>query len=70
MCVKNTVAVEQEQGYFVVAEHSDPLFAPADFLIMTPTPSIDIPAQEDLLQKHKRTSGKASTTRSIDKDLY
>ena len=37
----------------VVAEQSDPLFAPADFLITTPTPSIEIPAQENLLQKHK-----------------
>ena len=37
----------------VVAEQSDPLFAPADLLIMTPTPLIEIPAQENLLQKHK-----------------
>ena len=37
----------------VVAEQFDPLFAPADLLIMTPTPSIEIPAQENLLQKHK-----------------
>ena len=36
-----------------MAEQSDPLFAPADLLIMTPTPSIVIPAQENLLQKHK-----------------
>ena len=35
-----------------LAEQSDPLFAPADLLIMTPTPSIEIPAQENLLQKH------------------
>ena len=34
-------------------EQSDPFFAPADFLIMTPTPSIEILAQESLLQKHK-----------------
>ena len=40
-------------GRLVVAEQSDPLFAPADLLIMTPTPSIEIPAQENLLQKHK-----------------
>ena len=40
-------------GRPVVAEQSDPLFAPADLLIMTPTPSIEIPAQENLLQKHK-----------------
>ena len=36
-----------------MAEQSDPLFAPADLLIMTPTPSIEILAQENLLQKHK-----------------
>ena len=40
-------------GRQVVAERSDPLFAPADLLIMTPTPSIEIPAQENLLQKQK-----------------
>ena len=37
----------------VWAEQSDPLFAPADLLITTPTLSIVIPAQENLLQKHK-----------------
>ena len=37
----------------VLAEQSDPLFAPADLLITTPTPSIEIRAQENLLQKHK-----------------
>ena len=36
-----------------MAEQSDPLFAPADLLIMTPTPLIEILAQENLLQKHK-----------------
>ena len=40
-------------GRPVVEEQSDPLFAQADLLIMTPTPSIEIPAQEILLQKHK-----------------
>ena len=40
-------------GRPVVAEQSDPLFAPADLLIMTPTPSIEILAQQDLLQKYK-----------------
>ena len=47
-----------------MAEQCDPLFAPADLLIMTPTLSIEIP------QENQRTSGKASTTRSIDKDLF
>ena len=37
----------------VLAEQSDPHFAPADLLVTTPTPSIEIPAQENLLQKHK-----------------
>ena len=41
-------------GRLVVAEQSDPFFAPADLLIMTPTPSIEILAQENLLQKHER----------------
>ena len=36
-----------------MAEQSDPHFAPADLLVTTPTPSIEIPAQENLLQKHK-----------------
>ena len=40
-------------GRLVVAEQSDPFFAPADLLIMTPTSSVEIPAQENLLQKHK-----------------
>ena len=54
----------------VGAEQSDPLFAPADLLIMTPTPLIEISAQEKTIAEAQRTSGKASTTRSIDKDLY
>ena len=37
----------------LVAEQSDPLFAPVDLFMMTPTPSIEILAQENLLQKHK-----------------
>ena len=35
------------------AEQSDPLFEPAKLLMTTPTPSIEIPAQEKLLQKYK-----------------
>ena len=57
-------------GRPVLAGQSDPLFEPAKLLIMTPTPSTEVPAQEKLLQKYKRTSGKALTTRSSDKDLY
>ena len=37
----------------MLAEQSDPLFAPPDLLIATLTPSIEILAQENLLQKHK-----------------
>ena len=40
-------------GRLVLAEQSDPLFVPADLLITTPTPSIEISAQENLLQKRK-----------------
>ena len=40
-------------GRPVSAGQSDPLFEPAESLITTPTPSIEIPAQENLLQKHK-----------------
>ena len=36
-----------------MAEQSDPHFAPADFLETAPTPSMETPAQENLLQKHK-----------------
>ena len=35
-------------GRLVVAEQSDALLAPADLLIMTPTSSVEIPAQENL----------------------
>ena len=37
----------------VLAEQSDPLFAPANFLIMTPRPSIEILTQENVMQKYK-----------------
>ena len=42
-----------QAGRPAVAEQSDPHFAPADLLVTTPTPSIEIPAQENLLQKHQ-----------------
>ena len=54
----------------VLAGQSDLLFEAAKLLITTHTPSIEILAEENLLQKVQGTSGKASTTRSIDKDLY
>ena len=37
----------------VLAGQSDPVFEPAKLLIMTPRPSIEIPTQENLLQKYK-----------------
>ena len=37
----------------VLAGQSAPLFEPAKLSIMTPKPSIEIPAQENLLQKYK-----------------
>ena len=37
----------------VLAEQSDPLFAPANLMMMTPRPSIEILAQENLIQKYK-----------------
>ena len=48
MCVRNTVSVKQVRG-----DQSDPLFEPARLLMTPPTPSIEIPAQEYLLQKYK-----------------
>ena len=42
-----------QTGRPVVAGQYDPLFAPADLLIMTLTPSTEVPAQENLLQKYK-----------------
>ena len=36
-----------------MATQSDPLFAPANLLLMTSRPSIEIPAQEKMLQKYK-----------------
>ena len=44
-CVKSTISAKLAQG--------DPFFAPADLLIMTPTSSVEIPAQENLLQKYE-----------------
>ena len=40
-------------GKLVTVETSDPSFAPANILTMTSTSSIEIPAQEDLWQKHR-----------------
>ena len=37
----------------VLAGQSEPLFEPARLLMTTPTPSTEVPAQENLLQKYK-----------------
>ena len=46
-------ACQARTGRSVLAGQSDPLFEPAKLLIMTPRPSIEIPAQENLLQMYK-----------------
>ena len=54
----------------VVAEKSGPLFAPADLLIMTPTSSIEILAQENLLQKYKERVENLPQPAQLIKKLY
>ena len=54
-----------------MARRSDPLLEPASLLMKTPTPSTEDPAQErKSTAKVQRTSGKALTTESIDKNLH
>ena len=52
MCEENSTFQTRTERP-VLAGQSDPLFAPANLLIVTPRPSIEIPAQENLLQKYK-----------------
>ena len=52
-CVKSTVSAKLAQGDLLWQSNLTIFFAPADLLIMTPTSSVEIPAQENLLQKHK-----------------
>ena len=73
----SSVSMEQSQiclktrtGRLVEAAQSGPLFAPANLLIMTPRPSIEIPAREKSIAEAQRVSGKATTTRSFVKNLY
>ena len=42
----------------VLEGQSDKLFEPASLLMTTPTPSTEVPAQEDLLQKYKERVGR------------
>ena len=46
-------ACQTRTGRHVLAEQSDPLLAPTDLLMTTLTPSIEILAQENVLQKYK-----------------
>ena len=50
----------------VLAGQSDPLFEPANLLIMTPRLSIEISFTRKFIARVQRMSGKASTTRSCD----
>ena len=46
-------ACQARTARLVVAEQSDPHFAPADLLVTTSTPSTEVPAQENLLQNYR-----------------
>ena len=59
-----------QTGRPVVAEQSDPHFAPADLLVKTHTPSIEIAAQENLLQKHKERVEKLPQPDRLIENLY
>ena len=65
LCEENS-ACQTSTERPVLAGQSGPLFEPAKLLTVTPRPSIVIPAQEKFTAEVQRTSGKASTTRSID----
>ena len=50
---KECSTCQTNTGRPVLAEQSDPLFASANLMIMTPGPSIEILAKENLMQKYK-----------------
>ena len=54
----------------VLAGQSDPLFESASLLMQTPTPSTEVPAQEDLLQKYKERVERFSQQNRVLKNLY
>ena len=68
--VWRTQSLPCKNGETVMVGQSDPLFVPTSSSLKTPAPSTDDPAQENLLQKVPRTSGKTITTKSCDKVLY
>ena len=53
ICVMNTVPPKQERGDPCWQDNLTLLFEPARLLTTTPTPSTEVPAQEDLLQKYQ-----------------
>ena len=67
--MRSTGTVKQVPGRPVLAEQSDPLFTPANLLIMTPRLSREILAR-NFVAEVQGTSGKALTTKPFVKDLY
>ena len=72
-----SISTEQSHGVChartgkpVLAEQSDPLFEPARLLRVNPTPSTEVPAQENLLQTYKERVERLSQHISIDQNLY
>ena len=51
----------------VLARQSDPLFEPASLLMTTPTPSIDDPVEEALLQKYQERVERPSQQKRVIK---
>ena len=56
----NTVPVKQERRDPCWKDNPDPLFEPASLLMTTPTPSTEVPAQENTLQKYKERAERLS----------
>ena len=54
ICMMNKyIACQTRTVRPVLAGQSDPLFEPASLLMTAPTPSTEVPAHEDLLQKYQ-----------------
>ena len=65
-----SIACQTRTGRPVLAGQSDPWFEPASMLMTTPTPSTEVPAQEDLLQKYKERVERLSQQNRVIKILY
>ena len=63
-------AYQTRTGRPVLAGQSDPLFEPASLLMTTPTPSTEVPAQKDLLQKYRERVERLSQHDRLKKNLY